>query len=291
MRIFAFLLLLLMPLAFASMDYSGFLAGSNQDIRLKFDNASFNFVSGVCWVTLLNPSNTVVTMASMTHVTQGMFKYTWAVPSSPLGDWSVLFNCTDPSTGQNATNGGLILVTDVMATNYSRTINSSVYNQSNIIQSNFSQVLSETGSISNGVQKNSSKSINDLNSTINSSSVDMSGVLGAIGSLGNGIQANQTTISSSFAAGTNSLLTSLQGNSSMLNQSINSSNFSPTILLNVTVNATGANVTVDLSSVNARIDRLSNDMSNSFEDLKRLMREMLDTIKKSLKLWNLVNPF
>lgn len=247
MKKMLFVLLLAIPLVFASMDYSGFLSGSNQDFRLFFDNATSQFSSGICWITIFNPSNTVVTRASMTYVSDAMFKYTWAVPASPYGDWSARANCTDPGTGQNATYTYGFFVVPVMASNYSATINSSVYNTSAWLAANLSTI-----------QTNFTGVYNRINSTVNSTRANL---MAETGSISNGIWANASWAEQQISGNIESAERRLFRNMTALNATVNSTYDKLNASINSSylniMNALGGNFTIINRSLSVTISNLS----------------------------------
>jgi hypothetical protein len=209
---FFLLLLLILPFTLADSNAFGLLAGTTEDIKVFYYNSTYPaaITTGTCGVLIFYPNNTFCKAATLAHYNNGLYNYSWAVPTLPLGLYSFQANCTNSGNDNQSFSGSAYVVSS----------------------------LAIASAITVNISDNSTNTTTIYNNTYNFTEIY-----------------NYTT-----------------------NYTVNITN-GTTIITNTTLN-----YTVDISSLNTRIDR-------GFEDIKRLLREILEFLKKHLTFWTLVNPF
>lgn len=248
----AFLLLLFALPVIATSDFSGVKAGTLHDFRLVFANTTTGYpiTDGICRLLLMYPNNSVVFASMpMNHTSDGFYNYTYNVPATSEGEWAIKANCT--SSQENAT---YFLPFPVRAILYGEIINQTMIGQ----QANATFLNNNLISLGLGVQTNQSK------------------ISTGIFSLGNGIQDNWTA---------------MQYN---VSQVLNGSVVSVNATFNITVNVSGANSTEIASDVwnwgsrtltSLDISAVTNAIDRGFEDVKRLLREILARLDAIRNIW------
>lgn len=266
------ILLVLISSVLATSDFSGVKAGTFHDFSLIFANTTtaYPITDASCRLLLFFPNNSIVFASMpMNHTSDGKYNYTYQVPLTPEGDWVAKANCT--SSQENASFSMPFPVRTIL---YGELVNSTSLGQqlnSSTISNNITQNLISLGF---GIQSN--------NSFANSSAI-LNNITKNLVSLGVGIQSNSSIY------GINSILSSLNTNFSNLQsnvtQIINSVNSS--VLVNVTVNVTANNTITNITNtftsntdaINVRLDNIQREIDDYFENVLKLLREILATLK------------
>jgi hypothetical protein len=292
--LYAFLLILillaLLPMVFADSDSSGILASSNYDLGFWYLNSTSNaaVTTGTCVGVMLYPNNSVQTTLTFTHFGFGFWNNTWAVPATPLGVYKAMSNCT-VSGLENQTFQWAGLVINPLQSTTLRDIYS-VVNATNATASQINSTVNQINASNNA--------INTTNYAIYRYLIDVSDV--KLDAIRNALYGNFTYILGNLSSmdnymggnftATNALINAIVVNVTV-NVTENVTTYNYTTTLNVSNGTTVLNVTtqivnVDFTSINSRID-------NGFEDMKRLLREILDKMQKDpiSGLISAINPF